>query len=50
MALVKEASGNALMGTLMSDQAVSSDNEIMSRRIKLMDRVKDEEVVEALEG
>ena len=40
---------NALMETLMSNQGVSSDDEIMSGRIELVDRVEDEKVVEALE-
>ena len=33
---------------LVSNQGVSSDNEIMSGRFELVDRVEDEEVVEAL--
>ena len=40
--------GDALFGSLVSDQGVSSDDEIVSRRVKLVDRVEDEEVVEDL--
>ena len=40
---------DALMGTLMTNQGVSSDDEIMSRRIKLVDCAEDE-VDNALEG
>ena len=40
--------GNVLFGSLVSDQGASSDNEIMSGRIKLVDRADDEEVVNCL--
>ena len=42
--------GNALLGSLVSDQGASSNDEIMSGRIELVDKVDDkEEVVGALE-
>ena len=41
---------DALMGTLISDQGVSSNDEIVSGRISSVDRVEDEEVIDALEG
>ena len=40
--------GDVLFGSLVSDQGVSSDNEIVSGRIESVDRAEDEEVVEAL--
>ena len=40
--------GDVLFGSLVSDQGVSSDDEIVSRRIKSVDRAEDEEVVGAL--
>ena len=40
--------GDALFGSLVSDQGASSDDKIMSRRIESVDWVEDEEVVEAL--
>jgi hypothetical protein len=46
--LVEE--GDALMGTSMNDQGVSSDDKIVSGRIELMDHAEDEEVIDALEG
>ena len=46
--LLTNEEGDILFGSLVSDREVSSDNEIVSRRIKSVDRVEDEEVVEAL--
>ena len=40
--------GDVLFGSLVSDQGVSSDDEIVSGRIESVDRAEDEEVVEAL--
>ena len=40
--------GDILLGSLVSDQGTSSDDEIVSRRTELMDRAEDEEVVDAL--
>ena len=40
--------GDVLFGSLVGDQGVSGDDKIMSRRIKLVDRAEDEEVVGAL--
>ena len=40
--------GDVLFGSLVGDQGVSSDDKIMSRRIKLVDRAEDKEVVGAL--
>ena len=43
--------GNTLLGSLVSDQGVSSDNEIVCGRIESVDKAEDkEEVVGALEG
>ena len=41
--------GDTLLGSLVSNQGVSSDDKIVSGRIKLVDRAEDREVVEALE-
>ena len=41
---------DTLLGSLVSDQGAASDDEIVSERIESVDRVEDEEVVEALEG
>ena len=40
--------GNVMFGSLISDQGVSSDDEIVSGRIESVDWVEDEEVVGAL--
>ena len=40
--------GNILFGSLVSDQGVSSNDEIVSRKIESVDEVEDEEVVGAL--
>ena len=40
--------GDALFTSLVNDQGASSDNEIISGRIELVDWVEDEEVVGAL--
>ena len=40
--------GDVLFRSLVSDQGVSSDDEIVSGRIELVDQAEDEEVVEAL--
>ena len=48
--LLSTEDGNALLGSLVSDQGASSNDEIMSGRIELVDKVDDkEEVVGALE-
>ena len=46
--LLTNEDGNILFGSLVSDQGVSSDDEIVSGRIESVDRAEDEEVVEAL--
>ena len=46
--LLTKEDGDVLFGSLVSDQGVSSDDEIMSGRIESVDQVEDEEVVEAL--
>ena len=48
--LLSVEDGDALLGTLVSDQGVSSDNEIVAGIIESVDRAEDEEVVGALEG
>ena len=40
--------GDVLFGSLVSDQGVSSNDEIVSRKIESVDEVEDEEVVGAL--
>ena len=48
--LLSTEDSNALLGSLVSDQGASSNDEIMSGRIELVDKVDDkEEVVGALE-
>ena len=42
--------GDALFGTLVSNQGVSSNDEITPRRIESVDKAEEEEVVRALEG
>ena len=46
--LLTNEDGNILFGSLVSNQGVSSDDEIVSGRIKSVDWAEDEEVIEAL--
>ena len=45
--LLSVEDGDALLGTLVSDQGVSSNDKIMSGRIEVVDRMEDEEVGKA---